>query len=174
MELPDLHRIVDTYFPVTSVDSPAYLNQLKRDLLPHIRKLQSDGHLRWFSFLLHGARHLDGREPEDGRSFIHIRLEPASSLTLEEFIELLPDHFCNPQPVSLSDIRGLDGSMLHDDNWANAWKIHGEASEWVLCLLELHKDDPSLQQMIQFLHFITNPLMLGGRCLCIPAGFLQF
>ena len=175
MELPDLSRIVDTYVPVSDVDHPAYLKQLQRDVLPHVRKLQADGHLRWFSFLLHDASQLAGREPVDGRVFIHLRLEPAPGLDLQPFIKLLPEHFLKPQQVPpLSEISGLDGSILRDENWAHAWKIHGEASEWVLCLLEAHREEPSLQQVVQFLHYITNPLMLGHRCLCIPAGFLSF
>jgi hypothetical protein len=174
VELPNLSRVVDTYVPVSSTDFTTYLSQLKLDVLPHIRKLQSDKHLRWFSFLLHGARHLAGRESEDGRSFIHLCLEPATELDLEAFKKLLPAHFCKPQPCQLSGIPGLDGSTLCDNDWAHAWKILGEASEWVLYLLEGHKGDLSLQQVIQFLHFITNPLMLGHKCLCIPAGFVSF
>jgi len=175
MQLPDLNRIVDTYVPVSANDLPAYLNQLQRDILPHIRKLQADGHLRWFSFLRHDASQLAGREPLDGRVFIHLRLEPATDLNPQVFIKLLPAHFLKPQHVSaLSAISGLDGSILRDDNWAQAWKIFGEASEWILCLLEGHKKEPSLQQIVQFLHFITNPLMLGHRCLCIPGGYLSF
>lgn len=175
MELPDLSRIVDTYVPVSAVGLPGYLNQLQRDVLPHVRKLQADGHLRWFSFLLHDASQLEGRETMDGRVFIHLRIEPATGLDLQAFIKLLPAHFLKPQQVApLSAISGMDGSILRDDNWAHAWKIHGEASEWILCLLEGHEEEPTLQQIVQFLHFITNPLMLGHRCLCIPAGFLSF
>lgn len=174
MELPDLGRVIDTYVPVSSTDLPAYLNQLKREVLPNVRKLQSDKQLRWFSFLLHDASQLAGREPKDGRLFIHLRFEPATDLNPEEFKKLLPTHFCKPIQVSLADISGLDSGILLDNNWAHAWKIHGEASEWILCLLEGHKVEPSLQQVIQFLHFITNPLMLGHKCLCIPDGYLTF
>ena len=174
MELPDLNRIIDTYLPLSSAELTAYFNQLRTDMLPHIRKMQTDDQLRWFSYLLHGARHLDGREPEDGRSFIHLRLEPATGLDLDTFIDLLPEHFLKPQRVTLSKISGLESHMLQNDDWAHAWRIHGEASEWVLRLIEGHQKEPSLQQVIQFLHFITNPLMLGHRCLCIPAGFLSF
>jgi len=172
VELPDLNRIVDTYVPVSNNNFPNYLNQLKSDLLPHIRRLQSDGHLPWFSFLLHGAGHLDGREPNNGRLFIHIRLEPNTDLELQAFINSLPPHFLNPIQKSYSQISGLDGAKFN--SWAHAWKIHGEASEWVLCLLEGHRNEPSLEHVIQFMHFITNPLMLGQKCLYIPAGFAQF
>lgn len=176
MQLPNLSRIVDTYVPVSANDLPAYLKQLRQDILPHIRKLQADGHLRWFSFLVHKAGQLAGRVPTDARMYIHLRLDPASCLEIKAFIKLLPAHFLKPRQVApLSSISGLDGSILPDDNWVHAWKILGEASEWVLGLLEAHKKEPSLEQIVQFLHFITNPLMLGHRCRCIvPAGYISF
>ena len=170
MELPDLSRIVETHVPV----STGYLSHLRQDVLPHVRELQAGGHLRWFSFLIHPASQLAGHDPADGSPVIHLRLEPATDLDVHEFIELLPEHFQKPYQVTLSEISGLDGSILRDADWAHAWKIQGEASEWVLCLLEGHEEEPSLQQIVQFLHFITNPLTLGHRCLCIPAGFLSF
>lgn len=174
MDLPDLNRVVDTYFPITNVNFPEYINQMKRDLLPHVRKLQTEGNIRWFSFLFHPASQLGGREPNDGRLFIHIRLEPSSQLDLNAFINLLPAHFRNPVGVSLSQISGLEVDKFRNNDWAEAWKIHGAASELVLCLLEGHELEPSLQHIVQFLHFITNPLMLGHKCLCIPAGFISF
>jgi len=169
VELPDLTRVVDTYVPVTSKNYPDYIKQLKRDLLPHVRKLQSDGHIRWFSFLVHDATQLGGREPNDGRFFIHIRLEPSTELDFGEFVKLLPNHFLNPKRDSLSHISGLDGAKFRNDDWAHAWKIHGEASEWVLFLLEGHKDEPTLKHLTQFMHFITNPLMQGHKFACISS-----
>ena len=162
VELPDLNRIVDTYVPVSATSQPAYLNQLRQDILPHIRKLQADGHLRWFSFLLHKADQLEGREPVgDGRLFIHLRLERATDLDMKEFIELLPAHFLKPIPVPLPTIEGFDVSTLRDNNAAYTWKILGDSSEWILCLLEGYKEGPSRGDIIYFLHYITNPLMMG-------------
>jgi hypothetical protein len=119
---------------------------------------------------------LDGREAiSTSTLYIHLRLEPESRVDVEEFITKLPQHFCNPIHKTLGEIDGLEHSILHNEDWAYAWKIHGEASEWVVFLLESHRDSAiPLQQLIQFLHFITNPLMLGNSCLCIPAGFLRF
>lgn len=70
MKLPDLNRIIDTYLPIASDKVIAYYNQLRTDVLPDVRKMQKDNQLRWFSFLLHGARHLDGRESEK-RTIFH-------------------------------------------------------------------------------------------------------
>jgi hypothetical protein len=171
VELPDLSRIVDTYVPISATSQSAYLNQLRQDVLPHIRRLQADGHLRWFSFLLHDAQQLGGREPVgDGRLFIHLRLERATDLDLKTFMELLPSHFLKPIPVSLLPIGDFDVSTFRDNNAAYAWKILGDCSEWTLCLLEGYKEGPSRQHIVQFLHYITNPLMMGLQCIDRSTG----
>ena len=111
----------------------------------------------------------------DRNLFIHIRLEPETDIEIDDFIRMLPPHFQQPKHILFSNISGIDQSILRDNDWAYAWKIHGEASEWVFHLLESHEENPvNIPQMIQFLHFITNPLLLGHKCLCIPAGFLSF
>jgi hypothetical protein len=173
MNIPNLTRIVDAYIPIANSDFSAYLDQLRREVLFSIRKLQSDELLGWYSFLIHGPDNLNGREPLDGRLYIHLRLEPKNGVDIDEFIRNLPTHFLKPMKTPLADIGGLDSSVLRNDDWAYAWKMHGEASEWVLFLLENHKDQAAipLQHIIQFLHYITNPLMLGHKCFFIPLGY---
>ena len=164
MNIPNLTRIVDSYIPIDRVDFRAYLEQLRRKVVPSIRKLQNDDLLRWYSFLIHGPALLNNREPMDNKLYIHLRLEPKKGINITDFIKKLPTHFIKPKQVTLANIAGLDDSILRDKDWAYAWKLHGEASEWVLSLLESHGDQEiSLKQIIQFLHFVTNPLMLGHR-----------
>ncbi|MGD0277436.1 MAG: hypothetical protein ABSB79_15545 [Syntrophales bacterium] len=168
MEVPDLNRIIETYVPVSTGDLTGYLDQLRQDILPHIRELQANGNLRWFSFMIHGASHITGTAPADGL-LIHLRLEPATHLDAFKFIKLLPAHFQNPQLVApLSVISGLEDSVLCNNDWAHAWRILGETSDWVLCLLEGYEEGPSFKHIIQFLHFFTNSLMLGNQCLYAP------
>ena len=174
METPNLDRIVETEVPILSLEYDSYLNQLRKDVLPLIRELQIAGHLRWFSFLLHPAKQVIGHDPVDESPVFHLRLEPEIGLDIQAFIKLLPSHFLNPHQVALSQIDGPESSILRDSEWAYAWKIVGESAEWILCLLEAHEDEIPPKQIVQFLHYITNPLMLGGRCLCIPDGFLPF
>lgn len=172
MEIPDLTRIVDTYVPVATNDLTGYLAQLKRDVLPEIRRLESDKRLRWYAFLLHDSVQLGGREPDGDGLFIHIRLEPAQGLEMDQFIKHLSGHFFNPRVTQLSPIQDLDSDSL--SSAAHAWFIHGKSSEWVLALLEGHKAEPSLKNIIQFLHYSTNPIMLGHRCICVPGGYASF
>lgn len=168
MKTPNLSRIVETDIPVASLEEDAYLAQLRTDVLPHIRKLQTAGHIEWFSFLLHPANQVAGRDPNDESPVFHLRLEPTSGLDINEFIHLLPAHFRDPHPVNLAHISGLDGSLLADDDWAQAWRVVGESAEWVLCLLEAHGDKLPPQQAVQFLHYVTNALGLGHKCVYAP------
>jgi hypothetical protein len=174
MDIPNLNRIIDTYIPITSLDLSAYLQQLRSQVLPEIRNLERTSAIRWYAFLIHDASQLGGREPMDGRPFIHLRLEPASSLDPKSFIRTLPSHFLNPIVTEYSSIAGLDGSILTGADWAQAWKIHGECSSWILNLIEGHAGDIPVKQIVQFLHFITNPLTFGNRCLFIPSGYFPF
>jgi hypothetical protein len=170
MELPNLNRIVEAHIPLSPGNASSYFNQLRQDLLPYIRKLQTEGHLRWFSFLLHPANQISGRDPKDNRPVIHLRFEPATELDIQAFIRLLPTHFLCPQHIKLSEISGgLDESILRNHDWSHAWRIVGESSEWILCLLEGHVGEPPLKQITQLFHYITNPLLLGHKCEC--AGF---
>jgi hypothetical protein len=174
METPDLSRVIETSVPIPSLEFGACLGQLRLDVLPHIRKLQAGGQLRWFSFLIHPASQLLDGDPDDRTPVIHIRLEPTDDLDTDQFIALLPSHFDRPVLRALSEIDGLDPSILCDGDWAHGWRLVGESSDWVLTLLENHQATPTPQQVVQFLHYITNPVALGGSCLCIPGGFLPF
>jgi len=165
MKAPNLARIVETDIPVESRQlDAAYLAQLRTDVLQPIRKLQSDGYIEWFSFLLHPARLVKGRAPNDETWVFHLRLEPSSDLNVDKLINLLPEHFRDPQHVDLAEISGLNGALLMDSDWAQAWRIVGESAEWVLCLLEAHEDELPPEQIFQFLHYMTNALCLGGTC----------
>ena len=165
METPNLDRIVDTYVLIEKLEYGPYLDQLRRDIIPPIRRLQAEGTLRWYAFLVHPPDLLDKREPLDTRRYIHLRLEVDSSIEVNEFIGRLPLNFRKPEHKRLAEIDGLDQMILCDHDWASAWKIHGEASGWVLTLLEHHENVPIPEhQVFQFLHFMTNSLFLFDRC----------
>ena len=163
MELPDLSQTVETHVPLRSLDMSGCLDQLRRDVLPHIRKLQADGHLRWFSFLLHPAKQLDGFDESDETPVIHLRLEPSPGLDVESFIKQLPPHFVKPVLRPLGAFDGPDVALFASGDWAHDWRVVGESSEWVLCFLEAHPADVPLVQVVSFLHYISNPLALGWQ-----------
>jgi len=166
MNAPILSKIIDTYIPITQsqpIKIDCYFKQLKTDLIPHIRNLQTQKAINWFCFLFHSYAELHGREPESDNSFIHIKLEPYEGISVEELLNKLPNHFKNPIQINLNEIGGVEKKFLIDKSWANGWLIHGQASEFVFNFLENHDEIP-LGHISQFLHFITNPLGVGFKC----------
>lgn len=177
MQVPNLDLIVDTFIRIKELRLDAYIAQLRTEFIPEIRKLEKEGRIIWYAFLIHDHSQLGGRVPNtDKNLYIHIRLGLPEDADVAQFIKELPSHFEQPEKVFLSEISGVDVSILNGNDWAYAWKVHGEASEWILRLLEAHADDTGIHipQIIQFLHFITNPLMIGNRCLYLNSGFLRF
>jgi hypothetical protein len=175
MKAPNLSNIIDTYIEI-SLPQPMLLSalfqQIKEDLIPHVRNLQEQDHIGWFCFLIHSYAELHGREPESNKSFIHIKLSPQENIN--DLMPLLPKHFKNPKHISLEGISGIDKNSIKGKDWSNAWKIHGQASELVFSLLENHDEIP-LTNITQFLHFVTNPLGLGFKCRCsIPGHEIPF
>lgn len=168
MKVPDLTRIVETDVQLNSLQLEDLLIQLRSDILKPIRELQSARKIEWFSFLIHEARQIADRPDEDKTPLFHLRLEPASDLSVDEFIAALPAHFRAPHPVQLGAIGGLNGELLNQSNWAEGWRVIGESAEWVLSLVESHGDQLPPDQIIQFLHFITNALGLGHTCIFAP------
>lgn len=177
MELPNLDLIVDTFIRIRDHNFDAYMSQLRAELIPEIRELQSEGKIIWYGFLIHDHKNLGGRVPStDQNLYIHLRLSLPEGADVDQFIRQLPAHFQEPRKSSLSAIGGIDASIMKDQDWVYAWKVHGEASEWILRMLEAHAQDATIpiQHIIQFMHYITNPLMIGHKCLFIPGGFVSF
>ena len=177
MQLPKLDRIVDTFVLIKSLKPDEYISQLRTDLIPVIRSLEQKGSIIWYGFLIHDQSQLGGRVPAtDKNLYLHIRLCPNDDIDLAEFKKNLPAHFQKPEVIPVSKIAGVDPSILKGQDWAYGWKIHGEMSEWVLRFIDAHEDQstPHANQIVQFLHFATNPLLLGGQSLLFPNGFLNF
>jgi hypothetical protein len=170
LDVPDLSRIVETYVPVESVDPVAYYDQLRRDVAPYLADLRSTGTIRWFSFLLHTRQQLTPPQVGDGY-IVHLRLEPATHIDPAYLGGLLPPHFENAHAVPpLAAISGLDDNALQGEDWAQAWWVFGRASEWVLDLLRSYRVGPAPSDAFQYLHFMTNPLLLGLQSVHEPTS----
>lgn len=159
MNTPDLSRMVDTFVPI----GDDYFTTLKEKVIPIIRHLEKSHKLSWYSFLLHGASQLRGRAKE-GTNYVHLRLEPTPGIEVADFISQLPSHFEQPIHVTVAEMSGVDQTVLKDRNWAQAWMILGESSRWIVTLFEGHNNAGiPLQQIIQFIHFISNGLGMSGQ-----------
>ena len=183
MELPDLERIVDTYVPIPrNISRDDYTNRLRADIIPEINKLNEERRIVWYCFLIHEWRHLEHKKrtpPNEPNAYqyIHLRFGLPEEIIISDFIASLADHFEQPIPRPVSEIYGaIDKRVLKDCDWAYAWLILGEASDWVLKMIEGHDENSSIpiEQVIQFLHFITNPLKIDNNCIFLPGGYIPF
>jgi hypothetical protein len=177
MNLPNPDLVVDTFLRVRDMNFNSYINQLRSELIPAVRRLQSEGKIVWHSFLLHGQQHLGGRVPAtDQDFFVHIRLSLPEGADLQNFISHLPANFEQPIESPLTPMNEFGNADFKGQDWRYAWKMLGEASEWVLTLIESYSGNTQIpiNNIIQFLHYITNPLTLGHKCLFVPGGFGSF
>jgi hypothetical protein len=94
----------------------------------------------------------------------------------QNFITNPPRPFVHPLQRALDPmIDGINISAMHGD-WVEAWWLIGEVSELALKLAEAHSDDEQtlVPQVVQFLHYFTNGLGIGGRSIFFYGGIQQF
>ena len=176
MQRPNLSNCIDAVVPIRGSTFAAYLHQLRTECAPAIRALQAKEAIGWYSFVVHN-RASSGREdlptvfPEP---FIHFRFSPPNGTASNELLDSLAGPFLHPIATTLGSIGGIDVTAV-PGGWAHAWWIIGEASEWVLKLVDAHSEGfENPAQLVQFLHYITNGLGIGMQSVFIPGGFQQF
>jgi len=177
MRPPILTNSIDAIATIHDLSLDGYHSMLRNSVSPAIRSMEKECRIIWYSFLLHD-RETAGRTdlpPEITAAFLHVRFGLPDGSDQCDFMQTLPAPFIHPIAKPLGPIAGIDVSLMGGD-WAMAWWMVGESSDWVLKLVEAHPSQASipLQQTAQFLHYITNALLIGGRSLLIPGGFLQF
>ena len=167
--LPDLNRVMEAYIPVKAASfGPEYLGQLRSDIVLPIRDLRAKGLIGWYGFLLHGCpENLKASATAD--ACLHLLLERGPGIDLAEFRAKAPPQFRNIDNSGPSNIAGVDKAQLKNSEWVYAWKLLAQSSRWVVELLSTHDDNAiSQQQLVQFMHYITNPLFLGGQFEFLP------
>jgi hypothetical protein len=164
MHRPNLLNIVDTVVPLRGASRKDYFRFLHNNLAPAIRALERDGKIIWYCFLIHN-RQSAGRDdlPADFQEpFIHLRFGLPDAAPQRRFVDELSSPFRYPIATQLGPIGGVDEAAVNGD-WPNAWWLIGEASDWVLKFAETNSADHFTDaHMIQFLHFVTNGLCIGG------------
>jgi len=89
-------------------------------------------------------------------------------LNPNEFRKSLPNYCVMTRKISregVESITGINESILKNEEIEEAWRIIGEQSEWVLEMLNIHKQHVEIppQQIVQFLHFYANMTQLQVR-----------
>lgn len=176
MNKPALTRMWEAFLPVMVTPtvpegaalSVAVLRHVRQELLPLLRRLEAEGTIDWYSFLLHG-------HPADpNRVALHLR----ATFTPEFMSRIGPSDAVGPShlyavglphewlqaraivPPACQDIAGLDKAALVGGDIARAWWLIGEQAAWLLHLVESHDQKmgeiPLLMHIVQFLHYLHN------------------
>jgi len=170
MRKPNI-KIVDTLIQLKNYEFNSCINQLRDNVLPMIRIMQEEESLKWFCFLLHDQLQLSDRLLKNDENFyIHLKLCPSEGVSISDIENLLFPECEYTKVVELSRIAGIKKSILRNQDWLNAWWIIGEISELVLNIIEAHNPNKKIgsDQFMQFYHYATNMISLGGQFLMIP------
>ena len=168
MNSPDTARFLETFIAVPvrpCITDPDlwhdYIGILRTKLSPLIRALQEKKLISWYSFVLHeSGKSGVPTAPDDTGLDIHVRLELAPSVDEKTLRGELPDYCLKTQMMKgphPHGISGIDATRMRDSEVANAWRVFGESSQWVLDMLDAHKPDERvpLEHIKQFLHLIN-------------------
>lgn len=74
------------------------------------------------------------------------------------------------------EISGIEKSLLKNEEIEEAWRILGEQSEWLMSMLNIHKENVGIpiEQITQFMHFYFNMLGLGGHSILYLGQIFPF
>lgn len=156
MEKPDLERMWETRIkvgPKRNLTYKMFQDTIRHEIASTFPPLLEEGKIRWYHFLYH-------RYPEDeSNAYFHIRFSPGP-------IDL-PEYCVATKKIDpLRGISGVNKSLLKNEEIEEAWRILGEQSQWIIGLINIHKEDKSIpiKQIVKFMHFYTNMLWLGNQC----------
>ncbi len=162
----DLDRIYETFIKIPIPFSwDAYINVLRTKVSPLISNLYAEKVIKWYCFLLHDRKSGVPTTEDDTVPYIHIRLEVNEREEDDKLYSMLPPYCVMTRKIprtDISQIAGIDKSLLKNFQIEEAWNILGESSVWILKMLEAHSscEKITIQQIAQFLHYFSNALQV--------------
>lgn len=175
MEKPDLNRVWHTW---VSIGSRANLTHkmlqdaIRYKIYPTFSRLKDNGIINWYHFLLHPY-------PEDEtNAYFHVRFSVTKDITKPDDLDL-PKYCVSTEkinPRNLQNILGIDKVLLKNGKIEEAWRMLGEQSEWIINMINIHKENVEIPipQITQFMHFYLNMLGLGMQAILFSQPFYRF
>lgn len=169
MKKPDLDQLWETFIKIPTEEEPISLNDvydtIRFKIYPVISRLRDSHILDWYCFLIHNRNSGVPTSEGDDNPYFHIRFELRENINPNDF---LPSYCVMTRKVrneQVESITGVDKSLLKNEEIEEAWRIIGEQSEWLLDMLNIHKEDADIppEQIGQFLHFYANMTCVAVR-----------
>jgi hypothetical protein len=125
----------------------------------------------WYYFLIHGREN-------DSNCYFHIVFSLREGVESKDFLNSLPSYCLDLKHLERGygeSISGIEKTLLKDDEIEEAWRIIGRQSEWIIDVVNIHKDrEIPTQQFMQFMHFYMNAIGLGHTAKLTIPPFLSF
>jgi len=166
IKIPDLFQMWLAFEKNPTEDKIAKINNcvcnmIRFKIYPLISLLRNNGVIDWYCFLIHDRNYGVPTSEDDNNLYFHIRFEVKKDVNLNQFLISLPNYCVMTRRISprmVESINGIDKALLKNEEIEEAWRIIGEQSEWLLNMLNTHKEDVDIpfKQVAQFLHYYFN------------------
>lgn len=165
MENPDLNIMWRTWIKVGLKNDLTY--KLLQDVIRHkvygLSQLEKTGKINWYYFLYHN-------KPDDPTNGY---FDVVFTTTSEEPTKFLPEYCVDTKKISpITEIDGINSSILKDTNIVEAWRLIGEQSQFIIDLVRAHDENSEIppKQIAQFMHYFMNALGLGHKSILFFKG----
>jgi len=177
MEKPNLEKMWDTFIKIEPQTSLQKIIRTK--IYPLISGLTNKGIISWYFFLIHDRNSGVPTTKDDNNAYFHIRVSLRNTIEPKDFSESLPSDCIMTRKIErkwVESILGLDKSLMKNEEIEEAWKIMGEQSEWIINMLNIHRENVEvpIEQITQFMHYYLNMLGLGGQAILLLGPFFRF
>jgi len=161
----DLNKMWRTWIKI-GLKSKLTLKRLQ-DVIRHkmydILQLKKTGKINWYYFLYHN-------KPDDPTNGY---FDVVFTTTSEEPTKFLPEYCVDTKKISpITEISGIDSSILKDTNIVEAWRLIGEQSQFIIDLVRTHDENSEIppKQIARFMHYFMNALGLGHKSILFFKG----
>ena len=191
MEKPDLNRMWEAFIKIPNLTqmwdafqknpnkenmvriNNCVFNMIRFKIYPMISQLKSKGIINWYHFLIHNRESGVPSTKDDNNVYFHIRFSLKEDVAIKrkkDANNFLPDNCEKHMTRQYKGVKisGIDKSLLKNEQIEEAWRIIGEQSEWLIEMLNIHKEDVDIPylQVEQFLHFYFNMTQVVFMCPC--------
>ena len=171
MEKPNLNQMWETWVkigPKANSTLKTFQDAIRNKIYPMVSSLMNKDIINWYHFLHHSYP----RDPNN--LYFHIRFSAMRNIKKVDDFNL-PEYCVSTEKIEpIKNISGISKALLKDEEIEEAWRIIGEQSEWIINLINIHKEDIGwipINQFVQFMHFFMNMMGLGHRATIISMTF---
>jgi hypothetical protein len=165
MEKPNINLMWETFIKTsrTEIIQGEHVNTIRRKITPLVYDLKEKGMVNWYCFLVHNRNTGVPTTDDDNNPYFHIIFglnEGVDSKDFERYIEN-KFRYCimTRKKGDGTAISGFDDiSPLTNGDIEDLWRIIGKASEWILEMLSLYKEEVEIppNHVMKFLHYYAN------------------